>query len=215
MGLASGATLGTFKLNSCIDLMQTCGNCSFVNITSISYPNGTKINHNFAMIKNGVDYSYNFCNNTQLGEYIYNTLGNPDGVYVTQPVSYLITNTGEKPAGDGLIIFIYSLFIFLTMALSFTFLINIAKLATFTATLFDLAISWGFYFITVITLFISNSYMQNNLISDNILLIISITGFTNFILPAISFIVSFFVNITKKKRMLDVHEISGLPGRFR
>lgn len=35
-------TLGTFKINDCIVLKQTCSNCSYVNITSVLYPNSTE-----------------------------------------------------------------------------------------------------------------------------------------------------------------------------
>jgi hypothetical protein len=76
IGLVSATTpsLSEQKPNTCIDLPQTCSNCSFINITTVQYPNGSIINLNKAMTKiTSSSYKYNFCLNNQLGSYFVNT----------------------------------------------------------------------------------------------------------------------------------------------
>ena len=53
------------KQNECISLPQECSSCSYVNITSIQYPNMTRIFINSAMTKQGVSFDYNYCNTSQ------------------------------------------------------------------------------------------------------------------------------------------------------
>lgn len=87
-------TLGTFKQNECVNLIQTCDNCSFVNITSLIYPNSTDDLKNITMEKRGTYYNYTFCKNKALGKYIYNTLGDDNGIATVQPVEYYINAIG-------------------------------------------------------------------------------------------------------------------------
>ena len=53
-------TLGTFKQNQCLNLVQTCPNCSFINISAVLYPNSTQILGQVEMTKQGTFYYYNF-----------------------------------------------------------------------------------------------------------------------------------------------------------
>lgn len=39
---AQESNIGTKQLDSCIDLIQSCSNCTYVNFTSFTYPNGTR-----------------------------------------------------------------------------------------------------------------------------------------------------------------------------
>lgn len=90
------ATINSGKQNNCISLIQVCSNCSFVNITSIQYPNLTLIYNSphYTMTKHSPDFNYTFCSTSQVGFYTYNTLGNPDGVLESQPVTFEITPSG-------------------------------------------------------------------------------------------------------------------------
>lgn len=89
-------SLGTFKQNECINLIQTCANCSFVNLTLIAKPDSSTILLNEEMTKQGTIYNYTFCDNDLIGSYSYWTLGNIDGEVVTAGVNYIITKTGMK-----------------------------------------------------------------------------------------------------------------------
>lgn len=87
--------LGTFQQNQEIQLKQTCDSCTFVNITAISYPNGTTINHNVAMTKSGVNYNYLFNNTNSLSCYSYDTLGDKDSSIAVETIDFMVTPNGK------------------------------------------------------------------------------------------------------------------------
>lgn len=95
---AQTISLPDVKQNTCINLIQTCGNCSFVNLTSITFPtpNNTIQYINSLMTKVGSIYNYTFCDTSQIGTYIYGTLGNPDGLIAIQNIDFLVTPTGDS-----------------------------------------------------------------------------------------------------------------------
>ncbi len=43
--------LGVFKINSTIQLYQSCENCTFVNLSSVKLPNGSVLFYNLEMTK--------------------------------------------------------------------------------------------------------------------------------------------------------------------
>lgn len=72
--------LGTFKQGETIDLIQTCSNCTYNNITKIKLANGTLLNVNGEMTKDGTFYNYTLSGYTDfIGEYIVNGIGDLDG----------------------------------------------------------------------------------------------------------------------------------------
>lgn len=74
--------IGSFSQNECVQLLQTCTNCSFVNISSIelTQPNSLNfLNQDTAMEKSGIRYNYTFCNTSRIGSYAYWTYGDPNG----------------------------------------------------------------------------------------------------------------------------------------
>jgi len=89
------SNLGTFKQNDCIDLKQTCDNCTYINISSITYPNSTQIILNKQMTKEGIDYIYSLCNTSTLGIYKYTTFGDKDGTTKTEVITFTITYSGN------------------------------------------------------------------------------------------------------------------------
>ena len=52
------ASLGTFQENTEVDLIQTCNNCTYCNLTSIKYPNGTNAFTNVEMTKDNTYFNY-------------------------------------------------------------------------------------------------------------------------------------------------------------
>ena len=96
-------TLGTFKLGEDINLIQTCANCTFNNITSILSPNSTEIIGTFQMTKVGSVYNFtlNSGNTTQLGEYIINGIGDLDGVNTIWNYNLFVTPSGAKRINQG------------------------------------------------------------------------------------------------------------------
>lgn len=93
---ASISNFGTFQDNKCINLLQTCADCTFNNISSIIYPDATQASVQRAMTKSGIEYSYSFCNTSQLGSYTVNGHGDPAGVDTAWNYNFQVTPSGQK-----------------------------------------------------------------------------------------------------------------------
>jgi len=92
--LSATESLGTFKQNECINLIQTCSNCSYVNISSIINPQSTEVLGEVEMTKNGVMYNYTFCSTSQIGNYVVNGFGDLDGTITTWSYDFEVTPSG-------------------------------------------------------------------------------------------------------------------------
>ena len=81
LATASIPNLGTVQQYDCINLKQTCPDCSYNNITSVDYPNRTTeaLSLEVEMTKDGTEYNYTFCNTSALGTYLVNGKGDTDG----------------------------------------------------------------------------------------------------------------------------------------
>lgn len=97
------ASLGSFKQKDCVTI-KTILNTSLVNISSLSDPNSTIILTNQNMTKNGLTFSYNFCNTSKLGFYTYDYFDAEGNVYVND---FEITPSGNDSinSGEGLTLF--------------------------------------------------------------------------------------------------------------
>jgi len=93
--LITAGNLGTFKQGHCVSLHQVCRNCTYVNITSIKFPNGTLRNLNEDMTGSDEDYNYTFCDTSLIGSYKYNTCGDLDGDVACENIDFEITQTGS------------------------------------------------------------------------------------------------------------------------
>lgn len=117
--ITENAKLTPIRQGSCMPLIQYCSDCTFVNITSITYPNGTLQPLNVvAVFQGGDSYVYNnFCSTNDLGTYIYGTLGNPAGTLVQQSIEREVTANGfilsDSQSIVYLVFLIAALFIFL------------------------------------------------------------------------------------------------------
>lgn len=87
-------TLGTFKKGTCVELLQTCSNCTYVNISSVIYPNSTQALGLVAMTKTGTKYNYTFCNANYSGIYIVNGYGDVDGVTTVYAYDFEVNPQG-------------------------------------------------------------------------------------------------------------------------
>lgn len=104
-------TLGTFLKDSCIQLKQTCGNCTYVNITRVSAPDSSiLINGNFSMARQDTIYNLTFCQTSQVGEHIVDWKANPDGITTAGNYNFFISLTGIRPStAQGTIYFFLGL----------------------------------------------------------------------------------------------------------
>ena len=115
-------TLGTFTVNEEINLIQTCANCTFNNITSVTGSNSQEIIGNFPMTKTGSVYNFTLSsgNVTQLGEYIINGIGDLDGIDTVWNYNLFVTPNGQDFTTGKAISYLGFIIILL-----FTFLLTI------------------------------------------------------------------------------------------
>lgn len=207
-------SLGTKEQNSVVNLKQVGAGFTFCNITSILYPNTTNIIGNeVVMTKAGTDYTFQFNKTEEFGEYIVN--GYCSDTIEDTPWTYnlFITPNGEELKGDNFQIFTFLLFGFVIAMSIYLLIFNLAKLATASETIFGVAISWGVYFLTIITYWIIINYSTSTFLRSNVDWIIVSLGFTNFLLPLFSMVIAIFIRSTQKKNVMNVKQITG--GNFR
>ena len=94
---ASIENLGTFKQGSCVNLLQTCADCTYNNISSVVQPDGIKgLSVLTAMTKAGTEYTQEFCNTTKPGTYSVNGYGDIGGVLTSWNYNFEVTPTGSE-----------------------------------------------------------------------------------------------------------------------
>lgn len=106
------AEIDPVEQNQCASLYQLCDNCTYVNLSSVIFPDNSILNINSAMTKSGVDYNYTFCQTSQIGEYIYNVCGDKDGQFICENLTFKVT-----PSGFNLTIGYYFLIIILSIGI--------------------------------------------------------------------------------------------------
>lgn len=77
--ISACADYGTFKQDSSILLIQTCSDCSYINLTGITSPDSSLALGETPMVLNGGQYQYTFTNTSQRG--IYTVTGRGDDSY--------------------------------------------------------------------------------------------------------------------------------------
>jgi len=121
---ASFTSLGTFKTNSNITIRQLCSNCTYNNITSIIYSNGTDTGLPVVtMAKAGTEYTHSFTSTSLIGTYTVNGVGDPDGLDTIWGYTFEVNSSGAKQTSifnnPILLIFILLSVILLTLAFVF------------------------------------------------------------------------------------------------
>jgi len=104
---SASALLGTYKLGMDVDLIQTCNNCTYCNLTSVKYPNGTDILTNVKMTKDDTYYNYllDGGNLTVIGTYTYYYDCGNLVEKATGGIDFEVTITGdETPEGISFIL---------------------------------------------------------------------------------------------------------------
>jgi hypothetical protein len=94
------ASLGTFEQNTDVQLVQTCNNCTYCNLTSIrrTSPTALTLLNNVVMTQNGAEFNYNLSrgNISTIGAYKYcYDCGNPED-RITGCIDFNVTPSGEK-----------------------------------------------------------------------------------------------------------------------
>jgi len=122
--------------------------------------------------------------------------------------SQTIKITIDKPSGI-LISVIYVLTFFVLLSMLFLVIINLAKLATTSTTIMDVALSFTVYFALLIAYQLVLEYSAVPFVINWLDLIMSIASWVLVVLPLLSFIITFFVKGTQKRKLLSVQELTG------
>ena len=125
-GFDDGENVGVFKQGTSIDLIQTCANCTNINVTSIQYPNGTRVDVDNNMSIDGTVYNYTYNFPSLSGDYVINGIGNENGIDSIWNFKITLSASGTTPSTSqaimhGIILFVLILFLILT----FYFAVNI------------------------------------------------------------------------------------------
>lgn len=107
------------KLNKCFDISYSCANATYNNISSIIYPNSTKVlfSPEQNMTQTGTDFNFPTCDfSSELGYLHVNGHCDAYGTDAVWEKTYLITRTGyQQTTGEGINAFAYlALMVFLT-----------------------------------------------------------------------------------------------------
>ncbi len=105
-------TIKPIKSGDPANLIQVCDNCTFVNLTKITYPNSSfALRGQFGMTKSGTEYNFTFINTTTIGFYIYTSCGDLNGVTTCSSVQFEVTKSGFGLDISEAVIFFILIFI--------------------------------------------------------------------------------------------------------
>ena len=111
--ISASQSLGTFKQNSNVNLIQSCTNSTYANITQVTAPNSEKIiTGQYSMTKSGDNYNYTFTSTYQIGTYLVYGSCDENGAYTTWQYDFEITPSGYS---DSLGFFIIILIIIISL----------------------------------------------------------------------------------------------------
>jgi len=163
--------LPTAKSGTCVNIINSCANCSFINISTVYLPpsSGEILSLDAEMTKNGVSYNYSFCNTTIIGTYVVTSFGDPNGELVISNTCFETTRSGDNLSGvQGAILFIpLIVFCFLTVYFGGNFFVSNTIIAK--AMYFDLAYFIGLLPVTFLMYSIVNSYLPTFTVVSNVL----------------------------------------------
>lgn len=207
---AQTQSLGTFRLNQTVNLIQTCLNSTYSNLTRVTYPDSTfALNGEFAMTKSGDNYNYPFNLTGQVGQYLVYGHCDENNIPTSWNYNFFISQSGGQPASDFLIVFIYVLFIIGTIGLFMTLILTIVRLATATETVYSVLVSWGFYLLIVLVNFLAKEYLFGTFVENMTGNFLTVCAYSNVVLPLISLVITIFIKATSKKKNLSVKELTG------
>lgn len=108
---ASNPSMGTFKINSCFEIPQSCfingSICDYCNISSVAYPNGSLALTNAEMEQREADFNYTYCDSDALGRYDVRGYCSYGSTIKKPFVAYFdITTTGAKVSLSNIILVI-------------------------------------------------------------------------------------------------------------
>ena len=117
------ASIGTFRQSTDVNLIQTCNNCTYCNLTKVTAPDSTVLQINQEMTKDITSYNFTLSlgNTSQLGDYKFCYDCGNDEENMVGCVSFIVTSTGlSQTTSQGISSAIYLvLMIVLTVMFSY------------------------------------------------------------------------------------------------
>jgi len=197
---AQTETLGIFEKDSCIQLKQTCADCTYVNFSRVSYPDSTLALGQVTSEKVGSIFNYTFCNTTQLGTYVLEGIGDVEGTDTVFSYDFDVTLNGNPP-GDGVVVVVYTIMFILFIAFGITyFIISLGHTIQLEMDLIDLTIMVSTYLAMWVFYYVSFEYLGNPIINEILEIAISVGAVTHVFLPFVAFLLSFIMTNLKFKQ---------------
>ena len=204
ISFASADSIGVFKQNTCVNLIQTCTSCTYVKITSVNYPNSSQGLGLVTMTKTGTLYNYSYCDTSQLGTYKVNGFGDEYGIDTGFAYEFEITGNGNS-SPDGVTIVMFSIaYIILLGFLVYVIIFSIGHAVKLDFDILDAAYNYGLFFAVVGVRFLSQTYLGNPDVETILDWVIDIGIWTNIILPTLYFIITLTVGTWMKQKVQGV-----------
>jgi hypothetical protein len=198
--ISGATTLGTFKQGECVNLIQTCDNCTYNNISKILYPNANISLSNIEMTKDDTYYNYSYCLTNDAGTYIVNGFGDLNGVKTVWNYDFQITPSGNSMGTSSAIIYSLILFVMFGVTLMFLFFGTITETAG--VKLFFNVLGYISMFLTICAgyVLLQSSEVQSN-VSFLVSALIYVTGI-------VLIIIMFFIFINQTRQALQLMRVN-------
>lgn len=195
-------SIGTFQKQNPIRIVQVCSDATFINISSISYPNSSIAVENVEMVSSGSGgYYYDF-NTTIVGRY--DVRGISDGCEKTFAIYFDVTTNG-KPESEGIVIVFFSLIFIIIFGFGLYFFIeSFSHVLELDMDILDCAKMIAIYLSMWIFYYVSSEYLSNPLMNDILELAIDIGAITHVFLPIVGFLLSFILTNLKFKQKAKI-----------
>jgi len=190
------ADLGTFKQGDCVNI-KTILNSTWVNISSVTYPNSTTAITNDVMSKIGATWNYSFCRTNVTGTYIYDYYDNTGAVYVN---SFDITSLGKPVTTGGILVFFVIIFLVLISLIGYLAIFNLGRLLSLDFDIADFAKNFGLYTAIVVLYFLEQYYINNPMMDDILLRLVQWSWTIFIVVPIVALVLTITIGSLKHQR---------------
>ncbi len=189
---AENQEIGPYQAGDTVTLIQSCGNCSYCNVTSLKYPNGTEALEDLSMTKDGVEFEYDYETSTEIiGTYIVNTDCDVDGI--STPVSYdlIVTANGNSVPTAGVVVLFTFLFLIIIGGLISLLMYTLFHMIQWDFDARDLIYNVSLYLVTFAVYILSKEYLGNPFVNEMLVWVLGVGAITTIIFPIVAFVMSF------------------------
>lgn len=196
LSFASAVEDTVYTLNEDMEINNFCpaGNCSYMNLTSLEYPNGTINYFNEGMINHNQLFTYSFTPD-QVGKYYFITCDNNN----CENNNFLVTPNGQ-PSPEGIVVVMFSVLLLFVLSYSVVMIVKaVGHMIDKDFDLMDVAVMWGMFFGLLGLNQLAIIYLGNVDVNNWLDLFVNIYAFPMVIVPVIAFFLSLF-NVSKEKK---------------